>query len=183
MQYLPGALNGRSNRLRSRTSGVRMTMKTLPTLLAFLAFLATAVPAYAQQQVVDGDTLTVKGKTYRLYGIAAPEEDQICADGWPAGFEAEAYLSRLVEGKTVTCTPVNTPGREETDAICFADGVDVGGAMVTGGMALAFVPRSARYITQEEAAAKARRGVHRHGCVPPWEWRARIPPEATPEPK
>ena len=147
----------------------------LAALLVGLLATLSATPLGAQG-VVDGDTLTLKGTTYRLYGVAAPDEDQICADGWPAGFEAEAYLSRLVEGKTVVCTPVDQPGRAETDAICHADGVDVGAAMVTGGMALAFVPRSARYITQEEAAAKAGRGVHRHGCVAPWEWRARLAP-------
>lgn len=173
MQYLPGALNGRSNVPTVRTFGIRMNKISTPLIALLLA--ALAVPATAQG-VVDGDTITIKGKTYRLYGIAAPEEDQICADGWPAGFEAEAYLSRLVEGKTVVCTPVDQPDRAETDAICHADGVDVGAAMVTGGMALAFVPRSARYITQEEAAAKAGRGVHRHGCVAPWEWRARVAP-------
>ncbi len=176
MQYLPGALNGRSNRSPVRTFGIRMKkMSFKPALAALLVSLAAAAPARAQD-VIDGDTLAIKGTTYRLYGIAAPEEDQICADGWPAGFEAEAYLSRLIEGKTVVCTPVAQPGRAETDAICHADGVDVGGAMVTGGMALAFVPRSVRYITQEEAAAKAGRGVHRHGCLAPWEWRARVAP-------
>jgi len=174
MQYLPGALNGRSNVSTVRTFGIRMNKISTP-LAALLLVVAAAFPATAQG-VVDGDTISIKGKTYRLYGIAAPEEDQICADGWPAGFEAEAYLSRLVEGKTVVCTPVDQPDRAETDAICHADGVDVGAAMVTGGMALAFVPRSARYITQEEAAAKAGRGVHRHGCVAPWEWRARLAP-------
>ena len=149
--------------------------KISTTLAAFLLAAAVTFPATGQD-VVDGDTITIKGKTYRLYGIAAPEEGQICADGWPAGFEAEAYLSRLVEGKTVVCTPVDQPDRAGTDAICHADGVDVGAAMVTGGMALALVPRSARYITEEEAAAKAGRGVHRHGCIAPWEWRARLAP-------
>jgi endonuclease YncB( thermonuclease family) len=153
-----------------------MNKISTPLAVLLLALAATAPPPAAAQNVVDGDTLTVKGTTYRLYGIAAPDEDQICADGWPAGFEAEAYLSRLIEGKTVVCTPVDQPGRSETDAICHADGVDVGGAMVTGGMALALVPNSARYITQEAAAAKAGRGVHRHGCVAPWEWRARLAP-------
>ena len=181
MQYLPGALNGRSNRSPVRTLGIRMKKISFPTPLAALLVslaTATAAPAPASaQNVIDGDTLAIKGTTYRLYGIAAPEEDQICADGWPAGYEAEAYLSRLIEGKTVVCMPVAQADRAETDAICHADGVDVGAAMVTGGMALAFVPRSARYITQEEAAAKAGRGVHRHGCLTPWEWRARVAPK------
>jgi endonuclease YncB( thermonuclease family) len=59
----------------------------------------------------------------------------------------------------------------EIAAICRADGIDLGAAMVTGGYALAFVPYSARYITQEDAATSARRGVHGHKCIAPWPWR------------
>lgn len=59
----------------------------------------------------------------------------------------------------------------EIAAICRADGIDFGAAMVAGGYALAFVPYSARYITQEDAATSARRGVHGHKCAAPWQWR------------
>jgi endonuclease YncB( thermonuclease family) len=128
----------------------------------------------AAQTVVDGDSIGLNGKTYRLYGIDAPDDGQICPDGWPAAYEAETYLGQLIRGKTVTCTPIGLAQGDETDAICRADGVDVGAAMVTGGMAYAFVPYSVRYITQESAAASASRGVHRHKCVAPWQWRARV---------
>ncbi len=128
----------------------------------------------AAQTVVDGDSIKLDGKTYRLYGIDAPDDGQVCPDGWPAAYEAEAYLGQLVRGKAVACVPIGVPKRNETLAICRADGVDLGAAMVTGGMAYAFVPYSVRYITQEEAAVSASRGVHRHKCLAPWEWRARI---------
>ena len=137
------------------------------------AALFFAGPA-AAQVVVDGDSLEVGSTTYRLHGIDAPETGQICPDGWPAGYEAEEYLGELVEGKQVTCTPI-TGGRDgETVAICRADGVDLGAAMVTGGFAFAFVPYSARYISQEAAAVGAHRGVHAHKCLAPWKWRARL---------
>src|SRR5262249_21762153 len=97
---------------------------------------------------------------------------QICADGWPAGYEAEEYLDELVAGKRVTCTPVVGDDGGERTAICRADGVDLGAAMVTGGYALAHVPRSARYISEEAAASKAGRGLHAHPCLAPWKWRA-----------
>lgn len=134
--------------------------------------LCLALPV-AAQKVVDGDSIELNGKTYRLYGIDAPDDGQICPDGWPAAYEAEAYLGQLLRGKTVTCMPIGMPQGDETDAICRADGVDVGAAMVTGGMAHAFVPYSVRYITQESAAANASRGVHGHKCLAPWDWRAR----------
>lgn len=142
--------------------------RCLPFTLAMLLFMSAA----AAQTVVDGDSLELHGTTYRLYGVDAPDDRQVCPDGWPAGYEAEAYLGQLIGSRHVTCTPIGLPKKDETDAICRADGVDIGSAMVTGGMAYAFVPYSARYITQEEAAAKANRGVHRHKCLPPWEWRA-----------
>lgn len=128
----------------------------------------------AAQTVIDSDSIELNGKTYRLYGIDAPDDGQICSDGWPAAYEAEAYLGQLVRGKSVKCIPVGLSQRNEIPAICRADGVDVGAAMVTGGMAYAFVPYSVRYITQEEAAVSASRGVHRHKCLAPWEWRALI---------
>lgn len=142
-------------------------------LAVAIAICCLALPV-AAQTVVSGDSIELKGKTYRLYGIDAPDDGQVCPDGWPAAHEAETYLSQLIGGKAVTCVPIGLPQRNETQALCRADGVDVGAAMVTGGMAYAFVPYSARYITQEDAAVSANRGVHRHRCLAPWDWRALV---------
>ncbi len=140
--------------------------------VAALALLLS-MPA-AAQSVVDGDSLELDGATYQLHGIDAPEVGQICSDGWPAGYEAEEYLGQLIEGKQIACIPLAGKSHGETEAICRADGVDLGAAMVTGGYAFAFVPYSARYISQEDAAQRARRGVHAHNCLAPWKWRARL---------
>jgi endonuclease YncB( thermonuclease family) len=138
----------------------------------FVAATLMAMPA-AAQEAVDGDTLKVDGTTYRLHGIDAAEPEQICADGWPAGWAAREYLNELIEDKELDCTTMGNQNGQ-TVAVCRADGVDLGAAMVTGGHALAFLPYSARYISQEDAAAAARRGLHAHKCVPPWQWRARL---------
>lgn len=160
-----------------------MTASARLILAAAACWLAQ--PAVAQT-IIDGDSLRLDGTTYRLYGIDAPDDGQVCRDGWPAAYEARSYLEQLVQGREITCQPMGLamgtamgppatpPGKGETDAICRADGVDVGAAMVTGGMAFAHVPHSARYISQEDAAAQANRGVHRHKCLTPWEWRARL---------
>lgn len=128
----------------------------------------------AAQVIVDGDTIELKGTTFRLHGIDAPEITQVCADGWPAGRAAREYLVDLIGTKEVACTVRMGELDDEIAAICRADGIDLGAAMVTGGYALAFVPYSARYITQEDAAKSARRGVHGHKCVAPWQWRRRV---------
>lgn len=50
-------------------------------------------------KVVDGDTLHIKGKSFRLFGIDAPEHDQTCykADGktWPCGRAARTALWKM----------------------------------------------------------------------------------------
>lgn len=144
------------------------------TRLGFIVTVHYLVLPASAQTVVSGDSLELKGKTYRLYGIDAPDNGQVCPDGWPASYEAEAYLGQLIGGKSVTCVPIGLPRRNETQAVCRADGVDIAAAMVTGGMAYAFVPYSVRYITQEAAAVSANRGVHRHRCLAPWDWRAAV---------
>lgn len=137
------------------------------------AALSIGWPAGAQV-VIDGDTIKLDGITYELYGIDAPEPRHICVDGWPAGREAEGYLGKLIDGKKITCIRLSRNRDGDSVAICKADGVDLGAAMVTGGYAFAFVPYSARYISQEDAAVSARRGVHAHHCLSPWKWRARL---------
>lgn len=146
-----------------------MTRKGLSLGIVATA-LVLGLPA-SGQTVVDGDTIDLKGTIFRLHGIDAPELRQVCADGWPAGRAARDYLGELIDTKEVSCTTRMGEFDHEIAAICRADGIDLGAAMVTGGYALAFVPYSARYITQEDAATSARRGVHGHKCIAPWQWR------------
>jgi endonuclease YncB( thermonuclease family) len=150
-----------------------MRMMRCMNRLVFVIAAHCLALSVAAQTVVSSDSIELNGKTYRLYGIDAPDDGQVCPDGWPAWYEAEAYLDQLIGGKAVTCMPIGLRQRNEMHAICRADGVDIGAAMVTGGMAYAYVPYSVRYITQEDAAVSANRGVHRHKCLAPWAWRAR----------
>jgi endonuclease YncB( thermonuclease family) len=148
-----------------------MMSRTVSSLL--LAGLLVGGTA-AAQGVTDGDSLLLDGKAYRLNGIDAPELEQVCPDGWPAGVEAERYLRELVEGRKVDCIVLAGERNGLPFALCRADGVDLSSAMVTAGRAFAFIPYSAQYIAQEAAAARANRGVHAHRCLPPWKWRAQL---------
>jgi endonuclease YncB( thermonuclease family) len=142
-------------------------------IVSLVAALLAAWPA-AAQSALDGDSLQVGGKKYRLNGIDAPETNQVCPDGWPAGYEAQRYLEQLIEGKQVTCIPLVGKRHGEIVALCRVEGVDLASALVTAGQAFAFVPHSAQYIGQEAAAARADRGVHAHHCLEPWRWRAEL---------
>jgi endonuclease YncB( thermonuclease family) len=136
------------------------------------AALVLAAPASFAQTITDGDTLKQGGKTYRLYGIDAPEAKQACPDGWPAGRLATTRLQALVQGRNIVCQEKDRDRYGRVVAICRASGEDLGAILVREGLAWAFVRYSRDYVDEYAKAAGERRGVHAHGCVPAWEWRA-----------
>lgn len=131
--------------------------------------LVLALPAHAQT-VIDGDSIKLNGSTIRLHGIDAPEIGQACGS-WPAGAHAAATLRALLEGRRVSCQPVTTDRYGRTVAICHADGIDVGAAMVRQGAAWAFVRYSVDYVQLEQHARSEGLGVHGRACQPAWEYR------------
>lgn len=136
-----------------------------------LLFVALAGAAHAQT-VTDGDTLRLSGTIYRLHGIDAPELSQTCPDGWPAGRLAATHLQQLVQGKAVVCEAKGRDRYGRPIAVCRAAGADLGELMVRGGYAWAFVRYSGDYVAQEVRAKADNLGVHAHGCMRAWEWRA-----------
>jgi endonuclease YncB( thermonuclease family) len=125
------------------------------------------------QTAIDGDTTSVGGKTYDLWGIDAPEPEQQCGS-WSAGREATEYLKQLISGKTVVCAPKAIDRFGVTLARCAADKADLGEAMVRDGYAWAFVDYTSDYVDEERQALESNLGVHRHGCERPWEYRERL---------
>src|SRR5437868_5821666 len=89
---------------------------------------ATAMPAVAQT-VVDGGTFKMDGKTWRLWGIDAPEMPQACA-GWMAGLQARTTLADLIRGKFINCQSRGADRYGRWLGLCRAGGQDVSAGMV-----------------------------------------------------
>jgi endonuclease YncB( thermonuclease family) len=138
-----------------------------------LLVAATLAPSASATTVSGPGSLTVDGTTYTLWGIEAPAPAQTCSAGWPAGRLSEQALDRLVEGKTVTCERRGKDRLGRTVAICKADGVDLGEALVRQGMAWARLGVARGYVVQEAQAASRFLGVHNHHCEQPDIWRSR----------
>lgn len=144
---------------------------SLIALSVFLVLALLATPATAQT-ITDGDTLKQGGATYRLHGIDAPEQRQICPDGWPAGRLATTRLQALTARRQVVCQDKARDRYRRIVAVCRVGGEDIGAIMVREGLAWAFIRYSSDYFREEERARAEGLGVHRHGCQPAWEWRA-----------
>jgi endonuclease YncB( thermonuclease family) len=143
----------------------------LPTVVLALATLAFDAGA---QTPTDGNTVRLNTMTYRLWAIDAPDALQTCGADWPAGRKAAETLGYLMHGRTVVCEAKTRDRAANTVALCRADGVDLGAAMVRIGMAWARREISRDYVEAEDQARVARLGVHGHGCKTAWEWRKNV---------
>lgn len=137
------------------------------TAVLALGLATLAAPAAAaglligRAEVEDGARLVVAGETVRLHGIRAPAAGQRCQEWiarrqrpYPCGEHARAFLTSLVADHTVACVPAG-----EDTARCYAEGRDVAEAMVAAGWAVADPAASNLYLTAEQRARDAQRGM------------------------
>ena len=124
-------------------------------------------------RVVDGDTIRVGGKKVRLADMDAPEIGQ------PMGPAARSHLARLCEGRQVRVRVEGTGyygrliGTVHVGA-GSANPVNVNRQMVRDGYAYVNPRYSRRYMDEEHAARRARRGVHDGASrEKPWDYRKR----------
>jgi endonuclease YncB( thermonuclease family) len=73
---------------------------------------AAPEPITGQASVVDGDTIEIHRQRIRLFGIDAPESDQLCRGDdslqHRCGAKAANDLDAFIAGRPVSCAPVST---------------------------------------------------------------------------
>ena len=149
-------------------------MRWLLAGIFVLSLPASAAELAGKPRIVDGDTLDLAGKKIRLFGIDAPEGKQTCTlDGkaWACGIEARDALARLIDGKPITCQQRDIDRYKRIVAVCHVEGLDLNGAMVRQGWALAYRRYSRAYVEAEDEARLAVVGIWRAKVTEPWEWR------------
>lgn len=129
--------------------------------------------------VVDGNTLIYRSVAVHLWGIEAPDKNQTCADGWPAGKHSVAYLSGLVANHEPVCELKSSSTADPVYGVCKVNGQDLSAAMASAGMAWANTEQSAEYTVAEVDAMSAFAGVHGHHCLKAREWRERNAPRSS----
>lgn len=140
-------------------------------------------------KVRDGDTLTIDGKTFRLYGIDAPEYRQTCKDAkampWPCGKAARAQLEAYVLPGNIVCEPKAEDRYNRKVAKCSSSTVpDLAEAMVQAGLAISPAARgSAAYGDAEDSAKAAKRGIWQGSFDNPADYRTLNPRGAVDKPR
>jgi endonuclease YncB( thermonuclease family) len=123
--------------------------------------------------VIDGDTIEINGQQIMLFGIDAPESDQICkyaGEAYHCGQQSALALKRYIGTHAVTCD-ARSWSYEHVLAVCMADDDDLSRLMVLNGQAFADRPGSSDYTTDEADAQTTKRGIWRGEFVMPAAWR------------
>ncbi len=146
-----------------------MKMTRLSALALAASLAVTAVPAWAQT-VIDAGTIVLEGRDVRLWGVDAPDLDEVCGT-WAAGRLATAALHDLIANRSIVCQARGVDHHGRIFGKCRAGGVDLGATMVRRGWAWALVEYSRDYVEQEAQAKAENVGVHEHHCEPASKWR------------
>ncbi|WP_099516037.1 thermonuclease family protein [Microvirga ossetica] len=139
----------------------------------------SAAPLSGQADVVDGDTLSIRGQSarIRLYGVDTPEGQQTCEDAagkrYLCGSQAADALAALIgRNGRVSCQEEDRDRYGRIVAVCQANGREINAELIRQGWALEYKQYSdGRYSGDEAEARKAKRGLWAGKFVEPWDWR------------
>ena len=121
-------------------------------ILIIIFFLKTnlfaeEITGYAK--VIDGDTIKIKGNKIRLYGIDAPENNQVCSKPWlsfniitfskdyECGLKTTSLLKKFVKDEILVCKKKSVDRYNRVVAICFKKRRDINSWLVRNGLAVA----------------------------------------------
>ncbi len=163
---------------RRRVQGA--TVATVVGLLAALGVLPGCSRAASREiagvaSVRDGDSLEIAGQKVRLHGVDAVEGGQTCMRegvSWRCGQAAANALAEHLGKRLVTCRVRTRDAYDRWVADCTAGGESVNRWLVREGWAMAYRRYSTAYVTDEDAARAAKRGIWQSEFTPPWTWRA-----------
>ena len=125
-------------------------------------------------KIIDGDTIKIKGKKIRFFGIDAPEIKQTCRNKnsqfYKCGNEAKFALEMYIFSEVI-CYYNNKDRYGRILGICFVEGTELNKMMVQSGNAVAYLKYSKKYLNDQEIAKNKNRGIWSGEFDMPWEWR------------
>ena len=130
-----------------------------------------------QASVIEGDTLEIHGARIRLWGIDAPEPDQLCRNEsgkhYPCGQKAANDLDAFVARRPVACVQVDRDQHKRAVATCSVAGIDLADWLVKSGLALDWPQNSnGAYATAQSAAKRGNLGMWSGNFNEPWRYRS-----------
>ena len=130
-----------------------------------------------QATVIDGDTIEIHGTRVRIFGIDAPESDQLCRDAhsyqYRCGRKASNALFKFIDRRPVECVGVDRDRYRRAVSVCTVGGTDIADWLVRNGLALDWPQYSkGGYAAAQAEAKREQRGMWAGNFKEPWNYRA-----------
>ena len=163
-----------------------MQKKIFHSLVIFFSLLANFVNAETISgiaKIIDADTIKINNNKIRLFGIDAPERDQLCKKkylsiiifrfykNYKCGEESTLFLKKYLNDKLIKC---NIQGKDQYKryiAICYKNNKDISSWLVKKGYAVSYRKYSKKYLNEEVYAKENKLGIWRGKFEMPWDWR------------
>lgn len=130
---------------------------------------------YGSVRVINGDTLEIYGKYFKLFGVDAPESNQTCADyrgqSYNCGREAARWLKNWIGENELECHVIQQDTKGNMVGTCSYGAYDIAAALVNAGWAVAYVKYTDIYYPYELQAQENHRGLWQGTFYKPWDWR------------
>ena len=130
---------------------------------------------YATARVLTGDMLEIRGRYFKLFGIAAPEISQTCADAqgrsYNCGRQSASWLKNWIKDYELECHIIQQDTRGNMVGTCALGAYDLGAALVNAGWAVAYTKYTGAYLPYEMQAQQNKRGLWQGQFYKPWDWK------------
>lgn len=136
-----------------------------------------ALPTFrSSAKVMNGDTLQIQGRYFKLYGIDAPEISQTCADksgrSYNCGRQAALWLKGWIGDNPLTCHIMQQDEKGNMVGTCSLGQYDLGAALVNAGWAVAYTKYTDIYMPYQQQAQRNGHGLWQGKFYMPEDWRA-----------
>ncbi len=137
-------------------------------VIVFLVFLCIPFAASADvtgvPRVLSGDTLQIDDQTVKLEGVEAPVPGQQCVTvenrTFSCGNQARTWLAETIGANRIKCLGHKIFRDGMLRAICYLGALNLNGAVVSAGWAVATGRTADRYRKMQRAAEAKGFGVH-----------------------
>ncbi|OKO72859.1 thermonuclease family protein [Bradyrhizobium sp. AS23.2] len=152
-------------------------MRWFVGILLLVTAAAASEPITGRASVIDGDTLEIHGTRVRLWGIDAPESNQLCRDDdakhFRCGAKAANDLDSFIVGRPVKCVEVDRDRYGRSVGVCTVNNTDLADWLVRNGLAFDWPQYSkGAYAEVQREAEQNERGLWTGSFVKPWQFRA-----------
>lgn len=125
--------------------------------------------------VIDAHIYYIGGRYIRLFGVDAPDSDQICADArgtaYNCGEEAASWIRGWVDKNQIACYILKVVPNGYDLATCVWGEYDIGAALVASGWGLANTKETTIYKPYEVKAQNDYSGLWQGTFYSPEDWR------------